>query len=175
MKTKLNLILISTLLLGIVSTGFAQRGQGKGMRMNNDQRGMKQHMMCQNIPDLTDEQESQIEALRIQHLKSTTALRNQYQEKKARIRTLTTGDNINLGKAKTIAGEIGDLKAKMLENRIEHQNKIRNVLTEKQKIYFDAHKRHSSMGNKYNKHHKRPGMRGDCMSKPQRPSRQLSE
>lgn len=175
MKTQLNLILITALLLGLVSSGFAQRGQGKGMQMNNEQRGMKQHMMCQNIPDLTDEQETKIEAFRIQHLKSTTSLRNQYQEKRARIRTLTTGDNINLDQAKKIADEIGTIKAKMLKNRLDHHNNIRNVLTEEQRVYFDAKSHHRFQGKKFGKHHRRPGMRGDRMMEHRRPVRQLTD
>ncbi|MCF8217940.1 MAG: Spy/CpxP family protein refolding chaperone [Bacteroidales bacterium] len=145
MRTQMKRILTTLMLFGIITAGFAQPGNGRGMRMNNnDARGM--HMMCQNIPDLTDEQESKIEALKVEHIKKQTEYRNQYQEKMAQLRTLTSGDNVDMEKAEKVMDEAMALKSKMLKNSMNHRNKVRNLLTEEQKVYFDAHRKGSRMG-----------------------------
>jgi Spy/CpxP family protein refolding chaperone len=144
MKLNTKLILTSLLLFGIITTGLAQPGKGMRMNKNNGQRGM--HMMCQNIPDLTDEQQEKIEALRVEHMKKRTAFRNQIHEKMAQIRTLTSGDNINMKKAEALADEVAALKAQMMKEAMSYRNNVRNLLTDEQKVYFDSRAPRHRMG-----------------------------
>lgn len=144
MKLNTKLILTSVLLLGIITTGFAQ--PGKGMRMNKNDGRKAMHMMCKNIPNLTDEQQEKIEALRVEHMKKRTAYRNQIHEKMAQIRTLTSGDNIDMKKAEALAEEVAALKAKMMKESLNYRNNVRNLLTDEQKVYFDSRTKRHHMG-----------------------------
>ncbi len=150
MKTGTNLIITAILLLGISMNAVAQRGQGKGMRMNPDN---DMNRMYMNIPDLTDEQKEKIRELRVKHLKEVTDMRNQIREKMARIRSLTTGDNTDIAQAKKLADEVGVTKAQLMKARIDHRDKVRSLLTNEQKVYFDARMHKVRKGRGY-------GMRG---------------
>ncbi|MFW6020000.1 MAG: Spy/CpxP family protein refolding chaperone [Bacteroidales bacterium] len=165
MRLQMKKVLTTLMLFGIITAGFAQAGNGRGMRMNNND-GQRMHMMCQNIPDLTDEQESKIETLKVEHIKKQTEYRNQYQEKMAQVRTLTSGDNIDMEKAEKIMDEAMALKSKMMKNSMEQRNKVRDLLTEEQKVYFDSHRKGNRMGkgyrcdnNRMEKHKSRKGHR----------------
>lgn len=169
MKRNLNLILTTLFLMGILSTGYSQRNQGKNMNMNQDRTpGMR--MACNNIPDLTEEQQDKIQLLRTKHLKAQTENRNLYREKMAQIRTLTSGSTTDMTKAEVLADEASAIKANMMKSSLNHRNNIRNLLTEDQKVYFDAHSSRIGMHNKMS--NSRSNMKGNRMhNRPNRPCR----
>ncbi|MFO8086860.1 MAG: Spy/CpxP family protein refolding chaperone [Bacteroidales bacterium] len=169
MKRNLNLILTTLFLVGILSTGYAQRNQGKNMNMNQD-RTPGMYMTCNNIPDLTEDQQDKIQALRTKHLKAQTENRNVYREKMAQIRTLTSGNNTDMAKAEALADEASAIKSKMLKSSLNHRNDIRSLLTEDQRVYFDARSSRIGMHNKMS--NKRSNMKGNRMhNRPNRPCR----
>lgn len=151
MKIIKNLTITALMLMGLTFTAYAQGGPGKGMGMhgNGHKNGPKIHNSCQNIPDLTEEQKNKIEDLKIKHMAKCNEYKNQMMEKRARLHSLTSGDNVDMEKAEQVSAEIANLKEKMLKERINHRNEIRNLLTEEQKVYFDSHRTgHRKMGNK---------------------------
>lgn len=112
---------------------YAQQGP-RGI--NNTQKGFNQ---CQNIPDLTDAQKEKINNLRTAHLKEMLTFKNQLNEKRAHLKTISTGDNVDENKVYAAIDEIGKLKTEIQKKRFKHRQDVRNVLTDEQKVYFDMH------------------------------------
>ncbi|MFO8054464.1 MAG: Spy/CpxP family protein refolding chaperone [Bacteroidales bacterium] len=138
MKMTSKWILTVLFVMGFTLSSIAQQGKGNRMGMRNPDNQAGMHQSCQNIPDLTEEQEEKILDLKTEHLKKRTEHRNQIQTKRAEMRSLTTGDNVDMPKAEALADEIASLKASMMKESLSHRNEIRELLTEKQKVYFDA-------------------------------------
>ncbi len=93
-----------------------------------------------NIPDLTDEQQKQIEKLQLSHQKAMLTLRNQLGEKKAQLRTLQTVDNADINAINKKIDEISVIKTDMAKKQAAHQQDIRKQLTDSQRLYFDTHR-----------------------------------
>lgn len=101
-------------------------------------RGMNQGMNFSMFNTLTDEQKDQIEKIRIENMKKALPVKNQINEKKAELRTLTTGDNIDMKAAGKVLANIEDLKSELAKQMVRTRLDIRNVLNDEQKIMFDA-------------------------------------
>ncbi len=119
------------LALVLSSAVFAQRGQGA---MGGGE--------CM-IPNLTDEQETQIEKLRTAHQKEVLPLRNQLGEMEAKLRTLTTGDKVDMALVNKQLEDISAVKLQLAKKREAHKQDVRKLLTDDQRVQFDMH---SGMG-----------------------------
>lgn len=108
-----------------------------------DGRGMALHMQ---IPDLTDQQKEQIQSIALNNHEAMIPLRNQMQEKRARLRTLSTGNTIDQEAADKVIEEIGSLRVAMMKHRFDTRMKIRTLLNEEQKVWLDTH--HAMFGGK---------------------------
>lgn len=117
----------------------AQRGAGNGYGKGNGLNKNGGQGVCQNIPDLTDEQGEQIKKLKTAHMKEMLVLRNQMGELKAKKRTLSTGDNVDTKVANANIDEITKLQNTIMKKQFKHRQDIRNLLTEDQKVWFDSH------------------------------------
>lgn len=130
---KLGVLVIAVLMF----TGadlYAQRGrnyseQGKGLNMDR---------ACQMIPDLTEDQQAKIQALRTGHIKEMTAFRNQMNELKAKKQTLMTSDNSDMKDLNANIDQITSVHNKMMKASAKHHQDVRNLLTDEQKVYFDS-------------------------------------
>ncbi len=96
------------------------------------------HQRLISMLDLSDEQKEQIQSIHLNGQKEMLTLRTTLQQKRAELRTLTIGDNYDKGKVAQLAEEIGDLHTQMLTKRTTHQQQIKEVLTEEQRIKFDT-------------------------------------
>lgn len=138
MKTlKLKTIVIAAaIILFTGSSIFAQRGmrgmQGRGMNFN-------QNNMCVTALDLSDEQQTQIENLRLSHLKNMQTNRNEMNELRARKQTLMTSDNTNLNEVNSVIDKMTVLHNNMLKASAKHRKSVRTLLNDKQKIIFDSY------------------------------------
>ncbi len=93
--------------------------------------------------DLTDEQKEQIQEIRFETQKASLPIQNELREKQAQLRTLTTGEEANYGRAQDVVREIGDLKTELQLIRLSTREEVRNLLTDEQKLKFDT------MGSKF--------------------------
>ncbi|MBE0432071.1 periplasmic heavy metal sensor [candidate division WOR-3 bacterium] len=131
-------------LLMLAGSAFAQAPKmepepGKARGMGECRMSEPGHM----IPGLTEEQQTRIKTMRVEHMKAMQSLRNQLGEKKARLRTLTTGDKVNMTEVNKMIDEIGSLRTKMMKQKEQHRQEIRNLLNDEQRIFFDTrHKMH---------------------------------
>ena len=137
------MMLIAVFIIATAGTSFAQQGRNTG-KMNN----------C--ILELTEVQKTKMSKIRTANQKVMLNLRNQLNEKQAHLRTISTGDKVDMTKVNKTIEEIGAIKTSIEKNRAATQQKIRKLLTEEQRIKFDLH--HSKRG----KHNKHKGMKGHC-------------
>lgn len=134
--------------------GYGQRAQ-QGARISPQGQfaGMQNQAGLQRGPDkmmalldLTDEQSAKVEKLHQANQKASLAIRNQINEKEARLRTLTTGDDVNINAASKVVKEIGDLKTSLELLKLNTHNSVRELLTDEQKIKFDTMPKQQGVG-----------------------------
>lgn len=93
----------------------------------------------QRIPGLTDEQKTKMKDLRVAHIKEVTPIKNLIEEKEARLKTLTSAEKTDMAEINKTIDEISKLKADMMKARVNHQMKVKALLTDEQKVFFNAH------------------------------------
>ena len=136
---RLNKIVLPVVgLMFVVTSAFAQMPEMKPEHKDKEHecRGHREHMM---IPDLTDQQLEQMKAMRTEHMKEMQIIRNQLAEKKARLRTLSTADKVNMTEINKVIDEMGEMKTQMMKMREQHRQTIRKMLTDDQRVFFDSH------------------------------------
>ncbi|MBC8146401.1 MAG: Spy/CpxP family protein refolding chaperone, partial [Bacteroidetes bacterium] len=156
MKTKnakstfIAITLAMMLTLGLSNLTLAQQGKGKcngngpGPKCMMHQKDGAPH--CMNLPDLTEEQQKKIKELHLKQMKGMLPLQNELKEKQAHLKTLTTKDKVDMTAVNATIDEIAVLKAKMMKQKAAHQQEVRNLLTEEQRLIFDT----------------KPNMKGQC-------------
>ena len=125
------LLLVLTMLMVTGIDAIAQRGRGME-RMG----GMEQ--VCPNIPNLTEEQRSQIMELRTAHLREMQTFRDQIDVNRAQYRALMRGDRTDMAAINANIDERTGIRNQMEKKRAEHHQTVRSLLTEEQRVWFDA-------------------------------------
>lgn len=133
------------LLLGTLSYaqpnagGNGYKGDQRGKRGNMEQGDCLRKDRMAAYLDLTEEQQTKIDALKLSHQKKVLHLKNELNEKKAKLRTLQTAEVSDMKAINSIIDEIGTIKTKMAKEQAAHHQEIRKILTEEQRIKFDMH------------------------------------
>ena len=104
------------------------RGPERGMRMNF-------HAML----NLTDEQEAQIEKLRLEQQKEMIPLRDKMQALQGEYRLMVVDDSKSKVQLKKQLQKISEVREEMQLKMAEHHKAVRALLTDEQKVKFDAH------------------------------------
>ncbi len=89
------------------------------------------------VSDLTPEQKSKISDLILERDKQLLQAKNMLAEKEARLKTLESSDDVNMKSINKTIDEIGALIIKQMKTKAEYKQKIRQILTEKQRVEFD--------------------------------------
>lgn len=131
-------LLIAAFMLLATTSVNAQRGRGYAPQGRN----FDQNNFCQMIPDLTEDQESKIKDLRIDHLSEMNDFRNQINELRAKKHTLMTSDNSDLNEINSVIDQMTAVQNKMMKNRAKHRQEVRGLLTDDQKVLFDSRPMH---------------------------------
>ncbi len=148
MKNILKISILSALLIGLTVDVSAQQqnrkmqnranGDCQGQMMNRgDKQGQNQQRMMTQL-NLTDEQRAKVEKIHLNGQKGMIPLRNNIQEKNAQLRTLRMSDDYDEAAVNALIEEIGELRTAMMAMRTGHQQQIREILTEEQRIKFDS-------------------------------------
>ncbi len=98
------------------------------------------------IPDLSDEQAEQIQALHIEHLAAMKPVNEQIAEKRLKLRHASTAGKVNQSELDNMIDEIGTLRVKAEKMRSAHRQEVRKLLTEEQRIMFDSRGRSMGVG-----------------------------
>lgn len=93
--------------------------------------------MCLDIPELTQEQETKIKAIRTERLNETTTHRAQMDELRARKRTLRLAANPDMKEIEKVIDQMSDLRAEHMKAAEAHHQSIREILTPEQRTWFD--------------------------------------
>lgn len=152
-STILTLILFSALSFGNL---FAQRAP----RMDNDgPRAMKMAQL-----DLTEQQQTQIDKLRLEHQKDMTPLRDEIRSLESEFRLMIIDEKASESKLKKQAAKISTKRTEMQLMRAKHLRQVRSLLTDEQKVKFDQHilSGQKKMG-RAGKMNKRPGAKQKSM------------
>ena len=91
------------------------------------------------IPNLTAEQKTKIESLRVKHFKEVTPIKNELIEKRAHLNTLESAETVNKDAITKTIDEISALQAKLMKLKVNHRLDVASNLTDEQKVYFNAH------------------------------------
>ena len=126
-------------MLAVALSGSAQQRQGSPQQ--------KKQMKSENremLPDLTDAQKDKMKAIHIQGMKATQTFKNQLMEKKAHLNTLSSADKADMKAINKQIDEIATLQASMQKVRAQNKQEVRSILTDDQRVIFDARRGGSS-------------------------------
>lgn len=137
-KMKKVTLLVAVAIMVIGTSTYAQRGRN----CDSKGQGFNRAEMCERIPDLTEDQKTKIEDLRLEQMKEMTNHRNQMDELRAKKRTLMTSDNADMKEINSVIDQMTSLQNKRMKASAKHRQEVRSLLTEEQKVYFDAMPRH---------------------------------
>jgi len=143
---KRTLIPAAVVLLMLFAQSFAQVG-GRLKRIHEFQ-GL----------DLTEEQQVQIEQINTDAMKAHLPIRSKLQTLNAELDEILIADNPNRGAINRKIDEMSSLRTEMQKDRIDTRLKIRELLTEEQRVKFDAIRMHGP-GKRMMRHFGR-GLRG---------------
>lgn len=150
MKKFLIPILLAFVFLTINQDLFAQNNQR--MDRQNFRENIKEKL------NLTTEQESKIEVLRLTHEEEMIKLRNELDLKELEMKKLNSGDVISRNDVLKITRELSEIKGKMDIARAEHKMDVYDLLNaDQKKVWLDMDKNMRMMKDKRHErqHHKR--------------------
>jgi Spy/CpxP family protein refolding chaperone len=133
MLSKIIKLIVAGIILMFAISAFAQE--------DRDENGppIPPHPMMglRNIPGLTTDQLSKIDKLQLEHRKAVLPVRTKLEAAQLELKSLIL-ESADLKKIDDQINEIGKVKTEMMKLRVRHQLDIRNLLTDEQKVYFDA-------------------------------------
>lgn len=89
--------------------------------------------------DLNDEQQSQVEDLRLSFEKEKLPLKSKIHELRNGLKLELTKDNYDEKKVNQMLDQIESVRKEMNKKRINHMRSVRNILNDDQKKKFDIH------------------------------------
>jgi Spy/CpxP family protein refolding chaperone len=96
--------------------------------------------------DMSEEQEQQVKQLRLAHVKDVQPLRDEVKINRLKINTLMKNDDPDMEQIVSLVEANGKLLTQIQIKSIRLKINVRNLLTDEQKIIFDAH--NERMGNR---------------------------
>jgi Spy/CpxP family protein refolding chaperone len=153
MKNYLKAIAAACMLFGLVQVTMAQPGPGygqgyhrRGLQGEGPGQGLRQgpgagQAQCQQmIPNLTEEQETQIASLRLTHLKEIQPLKSEMAINRAKIDALMIQDNPDMKALNALIEANGKLRTEIQQKNVAQRLAVRKLLTDEQKISYDSGK-----------------------------------
>jgi Spy/CpxP family protein refolding chaperone len=141
------LLMIAGLMMAFQAKSQQMNGNGRHNGMQGNMGPMMQHYEA--IPNLTDDQKQKIDQLNLSFDKNTLQTRNDIREKEAHLHTLMTQDNTDAGQIDKLIDDIGGLRTKIRKERVSTDLKIRNLLTDDQKVIFDSRGMHGRQAGRW--------------------------
>jgi Spy/CpxP family protein refolding chaperone len=128
------LIALSSSAQPVDANNYHHKGQHKRENLS----GPKEDRMMEML-GLTEEQTKQIKQLQFDNQKKMLPMRNELDEKRAKMKTLETSDVPDMKAINSLIDEMVVLKAKKAKARAACYQEIRKILTDEQRIKFDLH------------------------------------
>ncbi len=149
-STLLGLIILIALSAS-AQPGINNNNQQWGPNQNENVRANRSDKMIEML-GLSEEQTKQIEKLRLENQKKMLPLRNELNEKKAKMKTLETAETPDLKAINSLIDEMSVIKTKMAKDRAANHQEVRKLLNEEQRIKFDMHAGNKGMRGKNGMH-----------------------
>jgi len=89
--------------------------------------------------NLSEQQREELKKIRTEQVKESTKTRNLLKEKRAKLETLQTADKPDMKEINKVIDEIAAIQAQEMKAQAANRQKIRSLLTEEQRAYFDAY------------------------------------
>jgi len=137
MKNLLRIVFSIAILLIVIGTAEAQ--PKKEQTRDHGAREGRRMPMAVGL-NLTEEQQSKMKSLRLQLQKEMLPIKNEIGENSAKIRSLSTLDNVDLKAINKILDADGALKTNIAKLLMSNRQQVRNILNEEQRIIFDTQK-----------------------------------
>jgi Spy/CpxP family protein refolding chaperone len=99
---------------------------------------MKAHSGYQFL-DLTEDQKDQIKQIHLAHMKDVQPLKDEVKINRAKVNALLNNDDPDMKQIISLVETNGKLLTQIQIKSIEQKINVRSLLTEEQKIIFDAH------------------------------------
>lgn len=135
MKTKLLSAIILMAIVFATLPAMSQPGKDCRQQKHTGVEG-KAHNCA--LPNLTDDQVKQIDQLKIKHMKEIMPLQNILKEKQARLRTLETAEKVDMAAINKTIDEMSVIRTDVMKKKAAHQQEVRKLLTEEQRLVFDT-------------------------------------
>ena len=114
--------------MALTISAFSQHGSG------HESGGKMMKML-----DLTEEQQANIQELRLAHKKEVLPLKAKLKTLESNLKLEMTAESFDEAQARKIVEEMGTLRMEMHMNRLLHKQDVRNMLTPEQRQKFDLH------------------------------------
>jgi len=134
MKKTSRIVALLIMLMAVSFGGFAQQQKGK---MGEQKQLRMKHEM---LPDLTDTQKEQMKSIHLKTMKAVQPMQNELREMQAHLTTLSAVQKVDMKAINKQIDEIADLKASIQKTRAGSKQEVRSLLTDDQRVMFDAHK-----------------------------------
>ena len=131
--------LISSITLIVVLTVSSVFAQRPGFGQDRQMGPRFQQFQQTSYLDLTADQQTQINKLRLEHQKEVTLLRDEVRSLNTAYRLMIIDDKVSESNLKKQLDKISDKREILALNRAKHQRQVRSLLTDEQKVKFDQH------------------------------------
>ncbi|WP_075602508.1 Spy/CpxP family protein refolding chaperone [Saccharicrinis aurantiacus] len=132
MKSLKVLALVAIVSVFGINNILAQKGScNKGERQGQ--------MKGKFFAELTDTQKEEIKALHVKFTKENMPIKDEITVLEAQLNKASKGDEVNTKEVNKLIDQISELKAGMMKKRFANKQEVRNLLTDEQKVMFDAH------------------------------------
>ena len=128
------LLVAIIVVLGLSLSVMAQPYQRRQM----PQQSMKAHTGLQFL-DLTEEQKDQIKEIHLVHMKDVQPNKDEVKINRAKINALLNNDDPDMKEIVSLVEANGKLLTHIQVKRIDEKINVRSLLTDGQKIIYDAH------------------------------------
>jgi Spy/CpxP family protein refolding chaperone len=104
--------------------------------------------------DLTEEQKDQIKQIHLAHMKDVQPLKDEVKINRVKINALLKTDDPDMKQIVSLVEENGKLLTQIQVKSIEQKINVRSLLTDDQKILFDAHSERMGMRREFAQHYR---------------------
>ena len=167
---KRDFIIVSALVLSI-GTGFTAFGQEAGKKemkkeMSESDREALYRKKIAELPNITQDQISQLEAMRKQQRESLDPIKKQMKELHLQMREIKSSQDMKFEEMKNMIEEMGSLQTNMKITRLQNSMKMRDILTKEQREALHAerkalHSERKAYHKEKKEYHKRKHMHRD--------------
>lgn len=130
---------ITSLALIVFITASSVFAQRPGFHSDRKMGPRTQQFQKMAMLDLTAEQKTQIDQLRLEHQKEVTLARSEMRALNTAYRLMVIDDGVSESKLKKQIATISAKREALALKRAQHQRQVRSLLTDAQKVKFDQH------------------------------------